>query len=86
MREALPNTHFVLHGGSGIMDDDFKKAIHAGMNCVHINTEIRRAYRAGIEEGLAKDPEQIAPYKYMNYGRDALSEVVKGRLKLFSNL
>ena len=86
MRKALPNTHFVLHGGSGVIDEDFKKAIHAGMNCVHINTEIRKAYRAGIEEGLAKDPEQIAPYKYMSQARENVYQVVKERIKLFTNL
>jgi len=85
MRSALPETALVLHGGSGITDEDFKAAISAGMNCVHINTEIRVAYRKGIENGLAADAEQVAPYKYLNYGRDAVAEVVTNRLRLFSN-
>jgi len=84
MREVLPDTHFVLHGGSGLQDSDFTEAIKAGMNCVHINTEIRRAYRKGIEQALKEDPTQIAPYKYLNSGRDALQKVVKERLELFS--
>jgi len=85
LREALPDTHFVLHGGSGIKDEDFKRAIKAGMNCVHINTEIRKAYREGIEEGL-KDENQIAPYKYIAPGKEKMKEVVKARLKLFNDL
>ena len=76
----------VLHGGSGISDDDFKKAIAAGMNEVHINTEIRVAYRKGIEEKLAAHPDEVSPYHYLDGGRDAMREVVRARLALFNNL
>ena len=34
-----------LHGGSGTEDEDFRKAIAAGINIVHINTELRVAWR-----------------------------------------
>jgi len=74
----------VLHGGSGLSNEDFKEAILAGMRIVHINTEIRLAYRKGIEEALADNKEEIAPYRYLGRGRDVLSEVVKKRLLLFS--
>ena len=52
----------VLHGGSGISDEDFKAAIAAGISIVHINTEIRVAWRKGIEKAL-EDKEQMTPYK-----------------------
>jgi len=86
IRAAMPEIDLVLHGGSGLTDEDFRKAIAAGMNVVHINTEIRVAYRKGIEAGLAADAEQVAPYKYLNSGLDAVQQVVVERLKLFSNL
>lgn len=76
----------VLHGGSGITDEDFRAAIASGVNVVHINTEIRRAYREGIEAALAADTDEIAPYKYLNAGEEAVYKVVKERIKLFSNL
>lgn len=83
--QVVPNTVLVLHGGSGLSDEDFTQAIASGINAVHINTEIRRAYRKGIEQALVSDPDQVAPYKYLNSGRDAVSEVVKSRLQLFNN-
>jgi len=87
MREAIgKGAGMVLHGGSGLTDEDFRGAIEAGMNVVHINTEIRRAYRKGIEEALASNPEEVAPYRYLDKGRDAVYEVVLARLKLFNNL
>jgi fructose-bisphosphate aldolase class II len=74
----------VLHGGSGTSDEDFKAAIKAGIAIVHINTEIRVAYRKGLEEALAADKDEVAPYKYLAAGRDAVQKVVKERLSLFS--
>jgi len=76
----------VLHGGSGISDEDFTKAIQAGISIVHINTEIRVAYRKGIQLSLQEDPDEIAPYRFMKGGQKALSEVVKQRLMLFNNV
>ena len=45
-----------LHGGSGTDDEDLRKAIAAGINIIHVNTELRVAWRRGLEEGLAKQP------------------------------
>lgn len=87
IREALlENVGIVLHGGSGLTDEDFSAAITAGMNVIHINTEIRIAYRKGLEEALAANPDEVAPYRYLNGGRDALQAVILARLKLFSKL
>ncbi len=84
--EAVPNTTLVLHGGSGLSDSDFAHAIKAGVSIVHINTEIRRAYRQGIAEALQSDTEQIAPYKYLQRGRELVSKIMHKRLRLFSNM
>lgn len=83
---AATDAPMVLHGGSGTSDQDFTDAIKAGIAIVHINTEIRVAYRKGIEEAFKKDPDEIAPYRFMKSGQDALSDVVLKRLKLFNHL
>lgn len=75
----------VLHGGSGISDEDFKAAIGAGISIVHINTEIRVAWREGIEKALTAG-EEVAPYKIFPSAEEAVYEVVSRRLKLFSGL
>lgn len=73
-----------LHGGSGTDDEDLRKAIEAGMTIVHINTEIRLAWRRGLEAALVKDPDEIAPYKILPGALDAVKKVVHARLKLFN--
>jgi ketose-bisphosphate aldolase len=73
-----------LHGGSGTDDEDFRKAIAAGINIVHINTELRVAWRNGLEQGLAKHPDEVVPYKILPSAVDAVKQVVASRLKLFN--
>ncbi|KKU88340.1 MAG: Ketose-bisphosphate aldolase, class-II [Candidatus Wolfebacteria bacterium GW2011_GWA2_47_9b] len=75
----------VLHGGSGISDDDFRAAIAAGIAVVHINTEIRVAWREGMARGLGNHGE-VAPYKIFPSAEEAVYEVVSRRLKLFGGL
>jgi fructose-bisphosphate aldolase, class II len=74
-----------LHGGSGTDDGDLRDAIAAGINIIHINTELRVAWRRGLEEGLAKQPHQVVPYKILPFAVDAVKQVVSSRLQLFNS-
>lgn len=72
-----------LHGGSGTDDGDFRKAIAAGINIIHINTELRVAWRESLWESLARDPNEVVPYKILRPVVDAVKQVVSSRLRLF---
>ena len=83
----------VLHGGSGVSDADFSGAIDAGISVIHINTEIRIAWRKGLEKGLAEDKDRIAPYKILSdpEGKftdpeEEIYKIVLKRLELFNRL
>jgi fructose-bisphosphate aldolase class II len=76
----------VLHGGSGTMSGDFIDCIKAGIDIVHINTEIRVAYREALEKSLADNPNEVAPYKFLQPAVDAVEKVVEARLKLFNGI
>lgn len=76
----------VLHGGSGNSGDDFKESIANGIAIVHINTEIRLAFRDGVKKFLQENPEEVAPYKFLKPGMQAVQEVVTNKLKQFNNL
>jgi fructose-bisphosphate aldolase class II len=73
-----------LHGGSGTDDGDFLRAIAAGINIIHINTELRVAWRRSLEGSLTSQPNQVVPYKILPPVVDAVKQVVSSRLKLFS--
>ena len=72
-----------LHGGSGTDDEDFRKAIAAGINIIHINTELRVAWRRSLAESLARDPNEVVPYKILRPVVDSVKQVVSSRLRLF---
>jgi fructose-bisphosphate aldolase class II len=76
----------VLHGGSGLRDEDFTNAIASGITIVHINTEIRIAYEEGLKKSLADKPDEVVPYKISQPAQDAIEKVVEERLKLFNNI
>lgn len=85
IREAA-GIPLVLHGGSGISDEDFKNAIQAGMAVVHINTEIRKAWRDAVRKSLQENPDEVAPYKILQGAKEAVGKVVRERIKLFGSL
>jgi fructose-bisphosphate aldolase, class II len=85
IREAC-GIPMVLHGGSGISDEDFINSIQAGISIVHINTEIRVAYKEAVEKFLKENPNEVAPYKFLKSGVEAIERVVEARLKLFSGI
>jgi fructose-bisphosphate aldolase, class II len=76
----------VLHGGSGLSDEDFLEAINAGISIIHINTEIRVAYKNALEQSLNDQKNEFAPYKYLKPAISAVENVVLSRLKLFNKI
>ena len=72
-----------LHGGSGTDDEHFRKAIAAGINIIHINTELRVAWRESLDKSLARDANEVVPYKILRPVVDSVKQVVSSRLRLF---
>lgn len=73
-----------LHGGSGTDDADFRNAIAAGINIIHINTELRVRWRQSLEDSLNRQPNEVVPYKILPPVVDSVKQVVISRLRLFS--
>jgi len=73
-----------LHGGSGTDDEDFLRAIAAGINVIHINTELRVAWRRSLEGSLTSQPNEVVPYKILPPVVESVKQIVSSRLKLFN--
>jgi ketose-bisphosphate aldolase len=83
--EAESRPYYVLHGASGLNDQDVRDAIKAGVANVHYNTDLRVAYREGIHKALHDNPDEAAPYKYLAPAVDEVKKVVMAKIKLFIN-
>lgn len=81
--EAVPETPLVLHGGSGIPQDQIEKAISLGISKININTEFQLAFqeatRKYIEEGKDQDKSKKGydPRKLLLPGAEAITDSMK---------
>jgi fructose-bisphosphate aldolase, class II len=82
--KAAARIFMTLHGASGTDDEDLREAIVAGITVVHINTEVRLAWRRGLDDTLSKQPNEIVPYKILPQVVESVKQVVTARLALFS--
>jgi len=76
----------VLHGASGNTADDIRGCIKGGVAIVHVNTELRVAYRGGLVKALSENPDEVAPYKYLRPAKMAMQKVVEEKLKIVNGL
>lgn len=87
IRKRLPdNVAMVLHGGSGIPDEQMREAVWLGFNNVHVSTEIRVAYSDALRATLDAQPEETAPYKYAGDAVLAVQQKIEEKLKLFGSV
>ena len=84
--KEITQVPLVLHGGSGLRDEDFTNAIKAGISVVHINSEIRLAYEEAVGKFIQNDKEEINPSKILQPAIDAIEKIVEARLKLFNGI
>lgn len=72
----------VLHGASGIPDEDVKKATGLGICKVNFATELRDAYSRGVKAYLAEHPDTFDPKKYGAAGRDEVKKLVLHKIEV----
>ncbi|MDD6467429.1 MAG: class II fructose-1,6-bisphosphate aldolase [Erysipelotrichaceae bacterium] len=75
----------VLHGGSGIPDEQIRKCIERGTAKINVATENRRAYHIRLRELLAADPNCIDPMKTTWSARRAIEQIVESKILLFGS-
>jgi fructose-bisphosphate aldolase class II len=75
----------VLHGGSGVPDEQIRKAISVGVGKINVNTENQVACTNAIREVLGKDAKVYDPRKYLTPAKAAMKEVVKSKIRLFGS-
>ena len=72
----------VLHGASGLTDEDVRDCVKRGICKVNFATELRAAYTKAVRELLENDPKAFDPKAYGKAGIEAVKELVKGRMKV----
>ena len=78
----LTGVPLVLHGASGVNDEEVKKGITAGISKVNIDTRIRIAFVKKIREFLPLHPDEIDPRKVLNPAKEAAKEIIRDRMRV----
>jgi fructose-bisphosphate aldolase, class II len=81
LRQRVP-VPLVLHGSSGVPDDELRAAVGAGIAKVNIGTALNVAMTGAVRAVLDADPELVDPRKYLAPGRDAMTTAVAHALEV----
>ena len=80
----------VLHGGTGIPDEQIKKAISMGVAKINVNTELQLAFAAAIRDfvrsGKSDEGKNYDPRKFLAPGFEAMKKTIKGKMELFGSV
>ncbi|MFD5624718.1 ketose-bisphosphate aldolase [Streptomyces sp. NPDC127072] len=73
---AALDVPLVLHGSSGVLDDELSAAVEGGIAKVNVGTALNLAMTTAIREFLAAHPEAVDSRKYLGVGREAMTRAV----------
>jgi len=80
------NAPLVLHGGSGIPEEQIKKAIERGHSKINVNTECQQYFTRNVRDFLNEDSKAYDPRKYIKPGKEGIKEVVIAKATMFGSL
>ncbi|USQ86708.1 class II fructose-bisphosphate aldolase family protein [Streptomyces phaeoluteigriseus] len=67
----------VLHGSSGLPDDELRAAVAGGITKVNIGTALNQAMTGAIRDHLAAHPDAVDARSYLAAGREAMAYTVE---------
>ncbi len=82
IREATGGIPLVLHGGSGIPDDQVKAAIKAGIRKMNIGTDVCCAFAEGTKETLDNPERSLAIDLFMKHPIEVVKKMAIEKIKL----
>lgn len=80
---ACVSVPLVLHGSSGVSDQDIQQGVAMGLCKVNVATQLSQAFTGAVREVLDRDGEVVDPRKYLAPGRNAQIEAVRERIRFF---
>jgi fructose-bisphosphate aldolase class II len=75
----------VLHGASGIPEEEIKKAIKLGIRIINIDTEIRLSFTDSLRKTLSGDKNIFDPRKVLAPAIEAVEKVVADKMVMFGS-
>jgi len=73
----------VMHGGSGVPDDQVRAAVACGIAKINVSTELKEAWAQALRRYLAAHPSESDPRKIMAEPKASVQAVVREKIRLF---
>ena len=85
LRDAVP-VPLVLHGSSGVPDEELVRAVDAGMTKINIATHLNQVFTNSVRSSLADNPTMVDSRKYLGPARDAVTVEAARLLRILNGL
>jgi fructose-bisphosphate aldolase, class II len=81
----LTGASIVMHGASGVPDDDVRQGIALGIRKINIDTDLRQSFVRALKEFIADNPDNIDPRKVLAPAKEAMKKIVREKMRLFGS-
>ncbi len=81
----LTGASIVMHGASGVHDDDVRQGIALGIRKINIDTDLRQSFVRAIKDFIADNPDNIDPRKVLAPAKEGMKMVVREKMRLFGS-
>ena len=82
---SLTDVPLVLHGGTGLTDEDFKRCAQSGMSKINVGTELKYCCSQTVRKSVEEQPKQIDIRKLVGPARRNCEEIVLRKIDLFGS-
>ncbi|MDX3094851.1 class II fructose-bisphosphate aldolase [Streptomyces sp. ME01-24h] len=81
LRRAVP-VPLVLHGSTGVPEDELRRAVAGGMVKINIGTALNIAFTGAVRDFLAADRATVDPRRYLSRARTRMAAAVEAALRV----
>lgn len=85
IKKIVGSHPLVLHGGSGLKDDDFGQAINCGVNIINIGTHVKQEFTQAVIKACQANPQETDPRKILTPGIEAVKNIVMLKMTVFGS-
>ena len=78
----LVDIPLILHGASGVPEEQIRESLRRGISKINIATELKIPMAAAIQQTFAEKPTENDPRKYMGNAKKAVTEVVRQKIRM----
>lgn len=84
--KKLLNMPIVLHGASGLTEEQIQKCVSLGVNKINIDTDIRQAFTDGVHKCFEVKPNEYDPRKILGPAKECMKQVAITKMKMFGSV